>query len=250
MEKKQLILDGISVTYYEQGTGKTVIFLHGGRLRALAHEHLLYELAKQYHIIAPDIPVYGESSGPGELWTFKEYADFFNTFIKKLQIDRPIVIGYSLGGGIALYLSSMNKDVEKLVLIDSAGLDRPTGIALTRDLNRLWFYASHPQYFPVLLKLLKEFLLFNKKHFLELRKINQLRDNALNTATDIEKIKAKTLLIWAKGDTIFPLNTAGKFHSMIINSQLSIAEGNHDWIFMNEKKLLELLHVFIMANDS
>jgi len=82
MERKKTIINGIELIYYESGSGKSLLFLHGGRLRALTFKKTINELSKNYHVIVPDIPGYGGSSTPKEPWSFKNYAEFFISFIE------------------------------------------------------------------------------------------------------------------------------------------------------------------------
>ncbi len=79
-----------------------------------------------YRVIAPDLPGFGESDKPSHL----EYdpgsaADFIYDFCEKLGIEKLSLVGNSDGGLIAgLFALEHPADVEKLVLVDSAGFGR------------------------------------------------------------------------------------------------------------------------------
>src|SRR3989338_3441985 len=103
----------ISIKYFQKGAGQVILFLHGGGVRALTCLKILNPLSENYNVIAPDIPCFGESSVPDEIWGLEEYADFFDKFIDFLGINDIIVIGHSLGGGIALNLATKNRSVQK-----------------------------------------------------------------------------------------------------------------------------------------
>jgi len=85
MKKNEIKIAGLNLIYYELGSGKT-LFFRGGRLRALTHINILKELSKNYHVIAPDIPGYGESSTPKVSWSFKDYSIFFDKFMEKINV--------------------------------------------------------------------------------------------------------------------------------------------------------------------
>jgi len=139
MKRKELIINGVKLCFYELGTGKSLLFFHGGRLRALTFKKTIEELSKNYHIIAPDIPGYGDSSTPKDVWTFQDYSNFFISFIKQLKVKELIVVGYSFGGGIAYNMASVCEKVEKLILIDSAGIEKTLDSQQKKDFDRLIF---------------------------------------------------------------------------------------------------------------
>lgn len=242
MEKKDVIIQGIKLSYYEIGSGDCLIFFHGGRLRTLTFHKTLIALSKKYHVIAPDIPGYGDSSTPKELWSFKDYAEFFVSFIEYFKIKETIVVGYSLGGGIAYYMTSISKKVKKLVLIDSAGIEKTSGSGLKRDFDRLLFYLSHPQYSLTFFILIKEWLLFISKHLMNFRHIKNIRKGLNNSYGYPSNMKIPTSIIWAKDDKIFPVEIAQKLHKLTKNSQLFIVNGNHDWVLYEENKFIDYLN--------
>jgi len=241
--KKQTYINDINLGYFESGSGKTILFLHGGRLQALTHQNVLLKLAKKYHVLAPDIPGYGESSTPKEFWSFKDYANFFEKFLEELKIKEIIVIGYSLGGGIAYNLASISPRVRKLVLIDSAGIEKTKKIEFTRDFKRLLFYFLNPKYSMIFFVLVKEYILFIFKHIKNLNHIKNIRDNLNNSVGYIKNLKTPTSIIWTKNDDIFPVSIAEKLKKSIRNSKLFLVNDNHDWALYNEGKLMDILNI-------
>lgn len=242
MFKKETIIKRIKLVYYESGFGKHLLFLHGGRLRALTHKNILFNLSRKYHVIAPDIPGYGDSSTPKELWGFQDYAIFFDRFLKRMKIKEIIVVGYSLGGGIAYNVALTSEKVKKLVLINSAGIEKTSNNQFKRDLNRFIFYLLHPQYFSTLLILLKEWILFFLKHLVDFGHIKSIRKILNNSYRYPDNFKIPTSIIWAKDDKIFPVTVAKKLHKLIKSSQLFIVNGNHDWILYSEDKFINCLN--------
>ena len=91
--KRRTLIDGIYLTYYEMGKGQTILFLHGGRLRAKTFQSTIESLSNNFHVIAPDIPGYGNSSTPRADWTYRDYAIFFNKFINFFEKKTNIYSG-------------------------------------------------------------------------------------------------------------------------------------------------------------
>src|SRR5438045_176580 len=93
--KQTITTNNQQVTYYKFGHGKPLLFLHGGRVRALTFRKLLQHLAQEYTVIAPDIPGYGDSETPKGVWSFTDYAAFFDAFLRDLDLEKVTVMGYS-----------------------------------------------------------------------------------------------------------------------------------------------------------
>lgn len=98
-----------------QGKGKPVVFLHGNSASKEFFAHQFESrLAKQYRLIALDLPGHGNSSkakDPQATYNFSGYADVAIEVIKQLELDKPVVVGWSLGGHIGL---SMIQKAQKL----------------------------------------------------------------------------------------------------------------------------------------
>ncbi|OQY69062.1 hypothetical protein B6D29_00135 [Microgenomates bacterium UTCPR1] len=240
--KNKIRIDDTNLSYFEFGKGKTILFLHGGRLRALTHKNILLKLANNYHILAPDIPGYGKSSTPKESWSFQDYATFFDKFLKRINMSEVIVVGYSLGGGIAYSLANVSPRVKKLVLIDSAGIEKTKENEHMRDLQRLFFYLSNPKYIFTFFTLIREYLLFTMKHSKNLSQIKTIRNNLNNSVGYMENLKVPTSIIWAKDNGIFPVSVAKKLNESIKSSKLFLVNGNHDWILYKENISMDILN--------
>lgn len=242
---REISLGSIRLNYYESGSGKSILFLHGGRLRALSFRKTLTELAKSHHVLAPDIPGYGGSSTPKELWTFKDYAEFFRLFLDKLGIDEVTVIGYSLGGGIAYHLTSISPKIKKLILIDAACIEANTEDEFKKDVRRLFFYLTHPQYGLIFLSLVKEYLFFSIKHLFSENHIGNLRKRLNESSNYVKNITIPTVILWGKNDEIFPFSIAKELNQSIKGSTLTLVEGNHDWPLYKNEEFTSILKKYI-----
>ena len=126
--------NGLRIHYNQSGNAsKTVVFLHGSGPGASGHSNFKLNypwLAHQgWRCIVPDLPGYGLSSKPA----VREYVlDFFvetlHELLTKLDIDRCVLVGNSLGGAIAMkYTLDHPQRVTQLVMMGPGGLeDRET----------------------------------------------------------------------------------------------------------------------------
>jgi pimeloyl-ACP methyl ester carboxylesterase len=105
-------IDGGRIHYLEQGSGPTLLLIHGlgGQMRNFTHS-LLERLKNNYRMIIVDRPGSGYSTRPpGASATIRGQADTIARFMDALHLERPLVVGHSLGGAIALSLALNHPD--------------------------------------------------------------------------------------------------------------------------------------------
>ena len=106
----------------EAGSGQPVVFLHGaGGL--LADNPFLDQLAARYHVFAPELPGYGESTGEELLEDMLDFTLHGWDVVTALGLTRPHLIGHSMGGMIAAEMAAVApRDLDRLALVAAAGL--------------------------------------------------------------------------------------------------------------------------------
>ncbi|MGP1721108.1 alpha/beta fold hydrolase [Shewanella frigidimarina] len=107
----------------------TVVLIHGlGELASKDWLTVIPALAKQYHVVAIDLPGFGLSQGAVFTYSPKEYAKVIDWVISHYRHPNAQVhlVGHSMGAAISLYYASQYPGkIEQLVLVDAAGiLDR------------------------------------------------------------------------------------------------------------------------------
>jgi pimeloyl-ACP methyl ester carboxylesterase len=123
---KFIEVDGNRIHYVDEGEGRPIVFLHGLGAQLHHFRHTLFaHFGAGYRLIALDRPGSGYSvrarDATGRL---PEQAEMVRRFIGELGLERPLIVGHSLGGAIALALA----------------LDHPeavSGIALIAPLTHL-----------------------------------------------------------------------------------------------------------------
>lgn len=96
---------GIVSVWTTQSTGRPVFFLHGNSACKEAFKYQFSDFGRQYRLFAMDLPGHGESQNakdPETAYTIPGYADVALEVIRGLNLDRPVLVGWSLGGHIAL----------------------------------------------------------------------------------------------------------------------------------------------------
>lgn len=124
LEDKTLSLDGLTVSYLEDGqnNGRTLLLLHGGIGDArLYWKPVLPLLAvEDFRIIAPDLPGFGQSQVL-PVMRIDTLLHWLKSFLDRLGVDQAVVIGNSLGGLIARLFAAANPQLVPAVILLNGG---------------------------------------------------------------------------------------------------------------------------------
>ena len=100
---KFIDIDGNRIHYVDQGEGPPILFVHGLGAQLLQFRHPLFDKFDGYRLIAMDRPGAGYSvRARGASARLTEQARVINRFIDSLGLEKPLLVGHSLGGLVAL----------------------------------------------------------------------------------------------------------------------------------------------------
>jgi pimeloyl-ACP methyl ester carboxylesterase len=124
-EPDSIEVAGLRVAYRRKGSGPPTLYLHGAgftRMWLPFYEQLSHSL----DLIAPEHPGYGETAMPEWLDGFDDLVIHYDALLDELSLDRPHLVGWSLGGWIAAELAVFYpKRFASLTLVTPIGLRVP-----------------------------------------------------------------------------------------------------------------------------
>ena len=94
-------VNGINLWVATHGSGSPLILLHGGLMSGETFGPVLPALAEHHQVIAVDLQGHGRTADIDRPIDVRLMADDIAALIDHLGLDRPDVVGYSLGGGVA-----------------------------------------------------------------------------------------------------------------------------------------------------
>lgn len=112
---QQVTIEGkkYRIYYEESGQGIPLLCLHTAGADSRQYMHLLEneQLTQNFRVIAFDLPYHGRSMPPDQWWlqsyrlTTDWYVATIKAFVEALKLERPVVMGCSMGGNITLELA-------------------------------------------------------------------------------------------------------------------------------------------------
>jgi pimeloyl-ACP methyl ester carboxylesterase len=214
--------------FLEAGEGRPVVFCHGlfGGIHNI--DIPCKEIAKHYQFLMPYQPMYDMALADCSI---KNLGEYLAGFITDLQLEDPIVIGSSIGGGVALHyaLNSPGK-IKGLVLCGSSGLSniplsrgylKRKNIEFVAEATRDIFYdrtVPPPEMISDI---------FNTIQHTEII-LRSIRLTKSATKCRMEKelpgIHTPALLVWGKQDPVTPVETAPLFQELMPDAELHIID--------------------------
>jgi pimeloyl-ACP methyl ester carboxylesterase len=153
--------DGTTLRYLDTGSGEPpILFLHGWTCNNTNFRDQVPFFARNHRVVAVDQRGHGESDKPDQDYTIDGFVEDAVWLINELNLDKPVLIGHSMGGTIALNLARKYPDLASAaILIDSpilplpdtakamvdplfAGLQTPAYAQVVEGFGRMAFFSA------------------------------------------------------------------------------------------------------------
>ena len=134
-------LPEVTLHYVSAGEGDAVVLLHGWPQTWYEWRYVIPQLAKNYHVIAPDLRGLGDSTRPLFGYDKKTIAnDIWLLLNERLSIKKIFLVGHDWGGPIAFALSAAHpKEVRYLTIVDTV----IPGDGTDTFVGSRWYHAFH-----------------------------------------------------------------------------------------------------------
>jgi pimeloyl-ACP methyl ester carboxylesterase len=116
-----LVREGVTLAYEEAGDGApAIVLVHGVACHRGFWTHQMEHFSRRQRVVAVDLRGHGASDAPAQPYTIDAFAGDVAWMCEQLALTRPVVVGHSLGGLIALALAACHPhQIGAAVLIDS-----------------------------------------------------------------------------------------------------------------------------------
>jgi pimeloyl-ACP methyl ester carboxylesterase len=117
----KVMVNGVNIHYQQAGSGPDLVLIHGlsGSL-AVWQLHIVPELSRNFSVLTYDLRGHGQSDTPPSGYRSRDMAADLLTLLDYLRIERPHIVGHSVGGVVALHLAALHPDrAASLTISDS-----------------------------------------------------------------------------------------------------------------------------------
>lgn len=215
---------------FETSRGPAVVFVHGAGGAQEQWRFQVRHLGPRWNTLALDLPGHGESQGSGYR-TIEEYRDFVRDLLDALGIGRTVLVGHSMGGGIAQSFALAFLDrLAALVLVgtgarlrvhpDIFASIRRGDVAAAGQIISRWSYSQAAM--PATVAQGAEAFARNRASVLE---GDFLACDAFDMMQDISTIRVPTLVICGEDDRLTPMKYARFLQARIPGAALTAVQG-------------------------
>jgi pimeloyl-ACP methyl ester carboxylesterase len=221
-----------------------IVLLHGSPGNSQVFDQLVPHLSRR-RVIAPDLPGFGASSAWIPDYSFRAHAVYVADLLRRLQVDRVHVLGFSMGGGVALsFADRLPAHVASLTLLSAIGVQE--------------------------MELLGEYHLNHAVHGIQLVGVSALRtlvphdgwlDGPHPYARNffdsdqrplrgiLERVQVPTLIVHGRLDPLVPVEAAVEHARLVPQSEVHLLPENHFMLFEDTRAVAPPLLDFLDRVD-
>lgn len=250
----------MELNYVVEGNGETLVFIHGLSDNLLYWEVLATALKKDFRVVRLDLRGHGQSPLGDEEITMDTYVNDVKDILDELNVEKANIIGFSLGGAVALDFAVKYPDyVSSMVLMSTFFKCDNHVIDMFNQFNHALEGGFEDFYDFMVPKVLCPDVIESNRDELEFLKhyaSNTANVDAFKKAVDacldfnvddkLSQIKVPVLVLCGKYDEIFPMYIHRNLSRKINNSKLIVLDNSRHNLLVGENnvKIIETLNEF------
>ncbi len=138
-----LTRDGVKLYYEEAGVGDPpIVFVHGWCCDHTHHAPQVEHFAPNHRCISVDLRGHGLSDVPEDGYTIPNFADDVASMCGQLGLEKPVIVGHSMGGAIALSLAARHPDLPRAIVMLDGAIFPPDALAGIKDQFSAAFHSD------------------------------------------------------------------------------------------------------------
>jgi pimeloyl-ACP methyl ester carboxylesterase len=234
-----------------EGNGPALVLVHDFLVSHLQFDDVIDTLAERFHVIAPDLPGFGESEKPSPAryaYGIETFTEAVADLIAAFGVGRAHVVGQSMGAAVAITLAAEHPElVQRLVLEDALCYPFPMTLGMRLPLLPVVGGILFKQLYGrgMFRKTFRE-TVFRADAAVPLSRIDRYYDlfnapsaresahavlravlDARPVVARLTRITAPTLVVWGRDDSILPVAGAQRLAREIPGAKLEIMDAGH-----------------------
>jgi 2-succinyl-6-hydroxy-2,4-cyclohexadiene-1-carboxylate synthase len=182
----EINLNGITYSYHILGSGPPVLLLHGFTGSKENWSTLVSDLSTTYKVITLDLIGHGNTDSPEQVerYEIEKTCKDITELLQKLQIEKVNLLGYSMGGRVALAFSLLYPEVVHSLILESSspGLESDEERESRRNADELLAIEIEQMGIPAFVNRWENIPLFKSQKLLPTSRQNQIRIQRLRNS--------------------------------------------------------------------
>jgi pimeloyl-ACP methyl ester carboxylesterase len=254
--------NGLEIYYEEHGLSdsKPLLLLHGGALTGNSWQPYLSAFAEHFRVVTPDTRGHGRTNNPTGSMSFRSLADDVAALVRALDLQKPLIFGYSDGGQVALEVGMSYPGLPQALVVGGAHLELSEGSRKwvrsilgdehSPDVDFEQFERDYPDFAA---GLQQDHGPDNWKTLL--KQVKPMWNALLNyTPDDFARVVAPTLVLVGDRDEFVPVEDAVQMYRLLPNAEFAAvpAADHTDFIFSAAKVAViqPLIVDFLLRNSN
>lgn len=250
---KSITVDGAKVHYTDTGEGKPIVLMHGWGCDTTTLASIEKVALESCRVINIDFPGHGKSPEPPAVWGVEEYTRVLEKIVEAEKLEHPSLLGHSFGGRVGILYSSRHHDVDKLILVDAAGIKPKRSVkyyfkVYSFKLMKRWLYLTLGKKEAEARLDAMRAKAGSSDYARATPRMRAILSKVVNEDLKpvIPSIKASTLLIWGENDTATPISDARYMEAHIPGAGLVAFPGCGHYSFLdNPTQFAAVLRSFL-----
>ena len=223
---------------------ETIVLLHGSPGRKEDFSRLAPILAREARVLVPDLPGFGSSTATLPDYSFRAHALYVRQLLDGLGVRRAHLVGFSMGGGVALSLIDLAPErVASLTLLSAVGVQE---LELTGD-----YYVNHLVHGAQLAAVwmaregTPHMGVFDRAMLGVPYARNFFDSDQRPVRGILQRVTVPTLIVHGTDDTRVPIEAAREHHRLVPQSGLVTLEGDHLLLLTQAPQVGEVIAAFV-----
>lgn len=192
----EIKVNNINLYYEEYGSGQPIILLHGNQETHEIFDKLIYKLKNNYKVYAIDSRCHGKSENSKDI-SYNLMCDDIIQFIKTLNIEKPILYGFSDGGIIGILIAIKEPNLLSKLIVSGANIMPDVFTTFDFIITKLFYFFTRSKYIKMMLDepnipledlhkiIIPVHVLAGEKDVIKLQHTKLIADNIENSTMEI-----------------------------------------------------------------